>query len=95
MYYRYWTHRGWHNVFAHYGIRNRRYKLIYYYADGLNFPWNSKEKEKEEWELFDLEKDPFELNNVYYDSKYSEVINDLKQKMEDIQNGVTSYNRGG
>jgi len=97
MYYRYWTHRGGHNVFAHYGIRNRRYKLIYYYADGLNFPWNSKEKDKEEWELFDLEKDPFELNNVYYDSKYSEVVNDLKQKMEDIQKeiGETPYNRGG
>ena len=89
MYYRYWTHRdGLHNVFAHYGIRNKRYKLIYYYSDGLNFPWNSKEKDKEEWELFDLEKDPFELNNVYGKSEYCEVVDDLKQKMEDIQKEI-------
>ena len=33
MYYRYWMHLAHHHVYAHYGVRTLRYKLIYYYAD--------------------------------------------------------------
>jgi arylsulfatase A-like enzyme len=33
-YHRYWMHKdSIHNVFAHYGIRDQRYKLIYWYND--------------------------------------------------------------
>ena len=32
-------------------------------------------------ELYDLEKDPWELNNVVNDPEYTEVINDLKERM--------------
>ncbi len=38
MYYRYWMHKAHHNVYAHYGVRTRRYKLIYYYSDALGQP---------------------------------------------------------
>ena len=31
-YYRYWMHRAHHDVPAHYGIRTRRYKLIFFYG---------------------------------------------------------------
>ena len=93
MYYRYWTHRRGHNVFAHYGIRTKRYKLIYYYGDGLGLPWNCEEKETPEWELFDLEKDPYELKNVYNDPEYSEVVKELKNKLNKLQKelGDTPY----
>ena len=35
LYYRYWMHKAHHNVYAHYGLRTHRYKLIYYYNDAL------------------------------------------------------------
>jgi len=36
LYYRYWMHLADHYVYAHYGVRTMRYKLIYYYADALS-----------------------------------------------------------
>ena len=36
MYYRYWMHNdGDHHVPAHYGVRTKQYKLIYYYGKPL------------------------------------------------------------
>ena len=36
MYYRYWMHNtSDHHVPAHYGVRNDRWKLIYYYGKPL------------------------------------------------------------
>ena len=58
LYYRYWMHLAHHNVYAHYGVRTLRYKLIYYYADALGQPGAIDEPKEPEWELFDLEKDP-------------------------------------
>jgi arylsulfatase A-like enzyme len=52
MYYRYYHDPGDHNTRAHYGIRTRTHKLIYFWK-------------KEQWELFDLVNDPLELHNLY------------------------------
>jgi arylsulfatase A-like enzyme len=52
MYYRYYHDPGDHNTRAHYGVRTRTHKLIHYWK-------------KDQWELFDLVNDPFELNNLY------------------------------
>lgn len=43
-----------HRVPQHYGIYGGRYKLIFHY-------------EIDEWEFFDLEEDPYELNNLFFD----------------------------
>ena len=57
FYYHYYENPGAHNVARHYGVTDGRHKLIRYYA---------LEGEKiDDWELFDLEKDPNELVNVY------------------------------
>ena len=38
-YHRYWMHRDPnHNAYSHYGIRDQRYKLIYWYNDGFDLP---------------------------------------------------------
>lgn len=58
-----------HMVARHYGVRTDRYKLIHYY-----YPWD-------EWELFDLQKDPDEMQSIYDDPAYAEVVKDLKQKL--------------
>ncbi|MFW6158039.1 MAG: sulfatase-like hydrolase/transferase [Planctomycetota bacterium] len=85
MYYRYWMHKRTHNVYAHYGIRTDRYKLIYYYSDPLDQPGAVDESHEPEWELFDLEKDPHELNSVYDDPEYADVVAELKGELHRLQ----------
>ena len=81
MYYRYWMHKGGHNVYAHYGVRTLRYKLIYYYGQALGQQGATDEPTPPEWELFDMEKDPFEINSVYHDPAYAHVVSELKDEM--------------
>ncbi len=98
MYYRYWMHRSHHNVAAHYGIRTKRYKLIYYYCDGMNqlgadgeFDVTPAMKDdavidpRPEWELFDLEMDPAEIRNVYHEPAYADVVRELKVELHRLQ----------
>ena len=85
MYYRYWMHLAHHHVYAHYGVRTLRYKLIYYYADALNQPGAINDPQEPEWELFDLEVDPFELNNLYHDPAYADVVEALTMELQHLQ----------
>ena len=85
MYYRYWMHKAHHNVYAHYGIRTRRYKLIYYYADAMGVEGSIGERYEPEWELFDLDADPFELKNVVDDPANAELVVELKAEMHRLQ----------
>jgi arylsulfatase A-like enzyme len=52
IYYQYFGYPDWHMVRRQYGVRDQRYKLISFY-------------ETNEWELYDLKKDPFEQHNIY------------------------------
>ena len=88
MYYRYWMHLAHHHVYAHYGVRTLRYKLIYYYADGLNQQGSLDETKPPEWELFDLEKDPLEMHNVYHDPAYGDVVEELTDELHRLQKKV-------
>jgi arylsulfatase A-like enzyme len=93
MYYRYWMHKdGAHNVWAHYGVRTKDFKLIYYYADlldasndGANKAGRDTGPEPPEWELFDLRKDPNEMLSVYDDPDYEEVVKNLTRRLYDLQ----------
>lgn len=71
VYYHYYEYPAVHRVKRHYGIRTRDYKLIHFYND------------IDEWEMYDLQKDPLEMNNVYnnplYNVKRNELIQLLKQ----------------
>ncbi len=57
-----------HNVARHYGVATGRYKLIHYYI-------------ADEWELFDLEVDPLEMESRYGDPAYREVQADLLREL--------------
>ncbi|RYP60015.1 hypothetical protein DL769_008308 [Monosporascus sp. CRB-8-3] len=89
-YHRYWMHNDIiHHARAHYGVRDRVYKLIYWYNEDLGVAGARPGAEDEkEWELFDCHKDPLELFNVYHDPKYQHVVKDmtrlLEKKMEEI-----------
>ncbi len=80
FYYRYYVHLdGGHNVFAHYGLRTERYKLIYYYRNDPG---------PREWELFDLQEDPLEMCSVYDDPDYAEVVAKLKNELLRLRSEV-------
>ncbi len=82
-YHRYWMHRDPdHNAYSHYGIRNQRYKLIYWYNEGYGLPGTNHGGEDREWELFDCEKDPLELFNVYSDATYQAVVVDMTAQLD-------------
>lgn len=86
MYYRYWMHREiHHNTVAHYGIRTRRYKLIYYYGDPLDTSGSFGPPTEPEWELFDLEEDPQEMRSVYDDPAYADIVRKLTDDMHRLQ----------
>ncbi len=86
MYYRYWMHNADHLVPAHYGIRTKRWKLIYYYGRTLGMSGaRGPELPRPEWELFDIEKDPREMHNLYDEPQYAEVIKELKAEMDRLQ----------
>jgi len=68
IYYRYYEFPGVHAVPRHYGVRTERYKLIYY-------------EQLDEWELFDLAADPRELNSVYTEPGYDDIVAELKEEL--------------
>ena len=87
MYYRYWMHMAHHYNPAHYGIRTKNYKLIFFYGLPLDSTNNSPKDDyhniptKPYWELYDLKNDPMEMNNVYEDPKYTKIVKQLKVEL--------------
>ena len=72
LYYHYYDYPAIHTVHKHLGVRTERYKLIHFY-------------ELDQWELFDLEKDPQEMRSVYDEPGYAEVVEELKHEMARLQ----------
>ncbi len=73
LYYHYYEYPAVHMVKKHYGIKTDRYKLIHFYDD------------IDEWELYDLEEDPLEMNSVYNDPAYSDIKEDLKERLQELR----------
>ena len=73
LYYHFYEYPAEHMVKRHYGIRTERYKLIHFYND------------IDQWELYDLESDPNELNNLYGQKEYEPIVAELKQEMLKLQ----------
>ena len=75
MYYRYYHDPGDHNTRAHYGVRTRTHKLIYFWK-------------KDQWELFDLVHDPSELHNLYGEPGHEELTRTLKAELVRLKASV-------
>jgi len=72
LYYHYYEFPKPHNVPPHYGVRTDKYKLIHYYKT-------------DEWEMFDMEKDPHEMRSIYSDPSYSEIRKELESELVRLQ----------
>jgi len=71
-YYRYWEHSP--NRPAHFGIRSKDYKLIYYYGEALDMRNATKQNTPPTWEFYDLNADPKERINAFSNPEYREEI---------------------
>ncbi|MDR1809301.1 MAG: sulfatase-like hydrolase/transferase [Prevotella sp.] len=86
MYYRYWMHAdGSHNVPSHYGIRDSRYKLIFYYGQPLGMKGAGANSITPVWEFYDMQTDPMEMNNLYGNAGYREIIDQMKSDLLDLK----------
>ncbi|MBQ1345285.1 MAG: sulfatase [Kiritimatiellae bacterium] len=72
LYARYYVEGGEHNTAAWYGVRTKTEKLVYYYK-------------RDEWEYFDLAKDPEELRNGYADPACRERVAALKRLLAELR----------
>jgi arylsulfatase A-like enzyme len=73
LYYHYYEYPSIHMVKRHYGVRTDRYKLIHFYYD------------VDEWELYDIQRDPNEMQNLYDNPDYSEIRKVMHQKLDSIR----------
>jgi arylsulfatase A-like enzyme len=80
FYYRYYHDPGHHNTRAHYGVRTERDKLIYFWT-------------KDQWEYYDLVKDPQELNNMYGNPAVEQRVAALKKELQRLKTEVEDNDR--
>jgi len=72
LYYHYYEYPEPHRVAPHLGIRTEQYKLIRFYGPHNDF------------ELYDIKKDPHEMNNLYTSMSSSAIVQQLKKELLDL-----------
>lgn len=82
LYYHFYEVYADHAVLPHLGIRTNLYKLIYFYT--VN-----------EWELYDLKKDPQELHNVYNSKAYQGIQQTIMKKLLAVRNAYDDHEAAG
>jgi len=71
--YEYYEYPRGHKVRPHNGVRTRRWKYIQYY----DFP--------RQYELYDLENDPEEENNLINDPRYADIVEWLNERLVELR----------
>ena len=72
LYYRYYEYPIDHYVIPHLGLREKQYKLIYFYTAN-------------EWEFYDIKADPTEQKNLIRIPKYQAEIARMKKKLVEVK----------
>ena len=82
LYYHYYEFVKDHTVIPHLAIRSEEYKLIYFYT--VN-----------EWEMYDLEKDPAEQKNLIHSPAYKTTVQLLKKELINLRNLYDDHEQAG
>jgi arylsulfatase A-like enzyme len=69
-YYHYYEFPEPHHVYPHFGVRTDRYTLVHFYGD------------LDTWELYDLQKDPRQVSNLFGKPGYEKVTTELKAQLK-------------
>ncbi|MHC4994319.1 MAG: sulfatase family protein [Planctomycetota bacterium] len=83
-YYRYWMHMAHHDNPGEMAIRTKTHKLVYFYGTD----YKGENQTPPGWELYDLRKDPQELNNVYDHPSYADVRDELKKRFAQLRKDI-------
>tara|TARA_B110000238_G_C16063766_1_gene411755 strand:- start:237 stop:1289 length:1053 start_codon:yes stop_codon:yes gene_type:complete len=73
VYYHYYEYPSVHMAKRHYGIVSKEFKLVHFYYD------------VDEWELYDRLKDPNEMNNIYENPEYKNIVDELTQELKEMR----------
>lgn len=105
-YYRYWMHMAHkHANPAHFGIRTKEYKLIFFYGIDykvrddapIDFSVNPESRSDFQtpaaWELYDMKNDPFEMNNLYGKKGYEEITKELKALLKSTREEINETDK--
>lgn len=82
LYYHYYEFGKDHTVIPHIAVRSSKYKLIYFYT--VN-----------EWELYDLMKDPQEQKNLAHSSSYQKTFSEMKQALIKMRDEYDDHEPAG
>ena len=82
LYYHYYEYSKDHTVIPHLAIRGDRYKLIYFYTAN-------------EWELYDLLKDPQELKNLVRSTSHQQVLTLMKTELKKLRDEYDDHEPAG
>lgn len=77
LYYHYYDYPAIHQVRRHDGVRDNRYKLIHFYGDA-----EGSASAIDCNELYDLQNDPNEVNNLYGNPEYDEEATRLQGQLD-------------
>jgi len=72
LYYHYYEYPAVHSVRRHEGVAGKRYKLLHFY-------------DLDEWELYDLKKDPHEMKSEYDNPEYAGIVAELKAELKRLR----------
>jgi len=106
-YYRCWMHLAHkHQNPAHFGIRTKDYKLIFFYGkyyidtDNPDAEWDKKNWGNDfanhtpaAWEFYELKKDPKEMNNAYANPTYQGTITELKVELKKLREDLNETDK--
>ena len=73
LYYHFYEYPAEHSVKRHYGVSDNKHKLIHFYND------------IDQWELYDLEKDPHEMHNIYGAPGTDSITDVMMAKLKALQ----------
>ena len=82
LYYHFYEYKADHTVLQHLGVRGERYKLIYFYT--VN-----------EWELYDLKKDPPEQKNLAGSAAYQKILQQMKAELMNLREKYDDHEPAG
>jgi arylsulfatase A-like enzyme len=82
LYYHYYEYSKDHTVLPHLAVRSERYKLIYFYT--VN-----------EWELYDLKKDPDEQKNLAHYPAHQKIMAGLKSELKKLRDQYDDHEPAG
>lgn len=82
LYYHFYEFNADHTVLPHLGVRNKQHKLIYFYT-------------VDEWELYDLKKDPLEQNNLVHSKQHIKILAGMKGELKKTRTFYEDHQKAG